>query len=155
MKWLYEFMYIWKSYEFIVYMNSYMNSHLWIHIHMNSYNHYMNSYMKWIYEFMSIWIHEYMNSNANSCIWIQMNRFWIHCIHSEFMNLISLTVTWIHDMNSLLKIRGIQYSELVLLNSVVKPFSSVKISTVLAECKYCCALCIVCKTNKLNKSWIR
>ena len=104
---LYDFIY-----EFI---------YIWIHRHINSYNHCMNSYIwndymnAYTYEFiyeMNIWIHEYMNS----CIWIQMYGFWIHilihiymnseirihCIRSEFMNLISLL--WIHNMNSLLKI---------------------------------------------------
>ena len=86
---------------------------------------------------MNIWIHEYMNS----CVWIQMYRFWIliwihkymnsdiriHCILSEFMNLISLALTWIHDMNSILKIaensmswiHGIEFSsEIWHMNSL-------------------------------------
>ena len=60
--------YMKKSYEFIIYMNSYVNSYtyefiwslyefidemiIWIQI-------LLNSYMKWLYEFMSIWIHVY------------------------------------------------------------------------------------------------
>ena len=113
---LYEF-----KHEFIhefIYVNSYtyeftQSIHIiiiWIHI----WNDYMNSYTcEFICE-MNIWIYEY----TNSCVWIQMYRFWIlvwihkymnsailiHCIPFEFMNLISLT--WIHDMNSLLKIDG-------------------------------------------------
>ena len=42
-----------------------MNSCTWIYIHMNSYNHYMNSYLKWLYRFIYIWIriwNDYMNS---------------------------------------------------------------------------------------------
>ena len=78
----YVFIYKW-SYEFIVYMNLYMNSYVWIYIHKNSHmkwSHefivYMNSYIH-LYEFiyeMNIWIHEHMNS----CIWIL-------CIDSEFV----------------------------------------------------------------------
>ena len=116
--------YMKKLYELIVYMNSYICRHIyefiyiwiiWIHIiiiWIHIWNDYMNSYTsEFIYE-MNIWIHEYMNS----CIWIQMYGFWIHIwihkymnsdirihyIQSEFMNLISLL--WIHNMNSLLKI---------------------------------------------------
>ena len=74
----------------------------------------MNSYMKWLYEFIYMWIHvwnEYMNSWVYEFMWMNSNirihkymnsDIRIHCIQSEFMNLISLT--WIHDMNSLLKI---------------------------------------------------
>ena len=150
-----------KSYESMIYMNSY-TWFIWIHVQMNSYTYeckylwihiiiiWIHIIIIWIHiwiEYMNMWVYEfmYMNSNVNSCTWIQMKRFWIHiwihnymnsymiihCIQSELTNLISLT--WIHDMNSLLKIGGIQYSELVLLNSVVKPYSSVKISTVLGE----------------------
>ena len=71
-----------------------------VHIH-------VNFYMKWIYQFMSIWIHVCQFKCIDSeflykfmSIWISDIR--IHCIQSEFMNLISLT--WIHDMKSLLKI---------------------------------------------------
>ena len=112
----YIWIHIWKIiwihslYEFI-----YQFIYIWIHIiviWIHVWNDYMNSYTaEFIYE-MNIWIHEYMNS----CIWIQMYGFWIHiwihkymnsdirihCIQSEFMNLISLL--WIHNMNSLLKI---------------------------------------------------
>ena len=93
--------YMKNSYEFIVYINSYMNSYIWISRHMNSHNHYMNSHMKRLYEFiyeMNTWIHEYMNSR----IWIQMCRFWfhkwihkyinfdirIHCIQSELLGIL-------------------------------------------------------------------
>ena len=60
--------YMKNSYEFIVYINSYMNSYIWISRHMNSHNHYMN--MKWIHEFMSIWIHVYE----------------FKCVDSDFIN---------------------------------------------------------------------
>ena len=108
-------------YEFMKDMNLYINlkksyEYIWIHIiniwiHWHIWNDYMNSYTcEFICE-MNIWIHEYMNS----CVWIQMYRFWIliwihkymnsdiriHCIQSEFMILIPLS--WIHCMNSLLK----------------------------------------------------
>ena len=96
--------------------NSYIYIYIYIYIHiwilMIIWIHRLNSCMKWSNEFMSTWIHEYMNS----CIWIQIYRFqihirihqymnsdiWIHSIKSEFMNLFSYT--WIHDMNSFLKI---------------------------------------------------
>ena len=70
-KFIYEFMNSWnicihilkKSYEFIVYMNSYMNSLniiiIWIHI----WNDYINS---WVYEFMyEMIIWEFINMNSN------------------------------------------------------------------------------------------
>ena len=99
-----------------IYMNPYMDIK-WSWIHMiiiwnQMRNDYMNSCTSEFIHEMNIWIHKYMNS----CVWIQMYGFWIHiwihkyvnsdiriyCIQSEFMNLISLL--WIHNMNSLLKI---------------------------------------------------
>ena len=128
--WNYEF-----RYEKIIWIHS-LHEFMceFIHIHMNSYNHFTKTYMKWLHEIISyhiwndymksyhiiyIWFHKYdmiwfhiWNEYMNSCIWIQMCRFWIHIwihmyknsdilihsIQSEFMNLISCM--WIHDMNS-------------------------------------------------------
>ena len=125
---------IWKIIKFIwihIWIHKCEFIYIWIHI----WNDYKNSYTcEFICE-MNIWIHEFMNS----CVWIQMYRFWIliwiqkymnsdiriHCIQSEFMNMISLT--WIHDMNWILKIdensmfwiHGIEFSsEIWHMNSL-------------------------------------
>ena len=94
---MHKFMYIWI-------MNSCMK---WLHEFMV----YINSYVKLIYEFMSVWIHVY----EFKCIG---SEFIIHHIESEFMNLISLT--WIHVWHYYLKMKRMQYSEFVEFNSVVK-----------------------------------
>ena len=87
----------------------YKFKYIWIHIIIiwnQIWNDYMNSYT---HEFT------YEMNIMNSCTWILMYRFWIHtwihkymnsdirihCIQSEFMDLISLL--WIHNMNWLLK----------------------------------------------------
>ena len=102
---IYEFMKHMTSYmkKFIGYMNSCMNSYIWIHIHMNSYMKwlyefivYMNSYMNWSYEIMSVCIHVYEFICIDSefiyefidiwiLVWIHMYGLWIHI--SEFINM--------------------------------------------------------------------
>ena len=102
---IYEFMKHMTSYmkKFIGYMNSCMNSYIWIHIHMNSYMKwlsefivYMNSYMNWSYEIMSVCIHVYEFICIDSefiyefidiwiLVWIHMYGLWIHI--SEFSNM--------------------------------------------------------------------
>ena len=95
--WLYEFIYIWIyewSYEFIGYMNSDMKkSYEFIGTWIHS---------DFIYEFVSIWIQvcEFTVSNLNSWIWFHKHDIMI----------------WIHYWKS----RRIQYSELMVLHSMVK-----------------------------------
>ena len=68
--------YMKKSYAFIVYMNSYdLNSYMWIYLHMNSYNHYMNSYLRWLYdsctyEFICEMNTSNLNYESNLSLWI-------------------------------------------------------------------------------------
>ena len=73
------------------YVKNHMNTlfiriHLWIHIHMNSYNQYMNSYMKWLYKFI-VYMNSYMKwLYGFMSIWIFVYEF--KCIDSEsYMNL--------------------------------------------------------------------
>ena len=73
--------------------------------------------MKSLYEFRSLW-NDYVNSWLSEFICIDSDFFiWIHdkiLIHNQ--------ISWrkIYDTNSLLKIRRIQQSEFLILNSVVK-----------------------------------
>ena len=124
---VYEFIYISiHMYEFI---------YIWIHIHMNymwyNYDSYMkwlnesiismSSAMKWIYEFMKIWNHAIKCTYSEFIyefikVWIQTYEFivsnlnsWIWFHKLEFM-------IWIHYWKS----RMIQYSEFMVLNSVVE-----------------------------------